>query len=81
MAEFVRKPMAHASAKLLEFEQLREVLGGYAGSELGKTRVAALVPSADREWVERQQEVAAEIGGFLRAGGRFEFAGLNDVSA
>ena len=81
MAEFVSKPMVHSSARLLEFEQLRELLGGYAVSELGKARVALLRPSGDRDWVERQQELTAEIGGFLRAGGRFEFARLTDVSA
>ena len=81
MAEFVRNPMVHSSARLLEFEQLRELLGSYAVSELGKARVAGLVPSTDREWVQRQQELGAEIGGFLRAGGRFEFAGLVNISA
>jgi DNA mismatch repair protein MutS2 len=73
-------PLQHSSAHLLEFEQFRELLLGYASSPLGKARIAALAPCTDRAWIEGQQELASEIREFRRTGGRFEFAGLLDVA-
>lgn len=70
--------LAHASARVLEFDSLRGMLRDYAASPLGQQRVAALAPSADRDWIERQQQLTAEIREFLRAGARFDFAGLLD---
>jgi len=72
--------LQHSSAHLLEFDQFRELLLGYASSPLGKARIANLAPCTNREWIEEQQEVASEIREFRRNGGRFEFAGLLDVS-
>src|SRR5258706_14757087 len=72
--------LRHSSARLLEFEQFRELLLAYASSPLGKARIAGLVPSTDRDWIEEQQELASEIREFRRTGGRFEFSGLLDVS-
>lgn len=71
-------PQPHWSERLLEFDRVREILLGYCGSELGRRRVMELVPSRDVEWVSRQQELAAEILGFLRAGGNFGFNSLTD---
>src|SRR5882672_7248154 len=70
----------HSSARLLEFEQFRELLLAYASSPLGKARIAGLAPSTDRKWIEEQQELTSEIREFRRTGGRFEFSGLLDVS-
>src|SRR5882672_3571873 len=72
--------LQHSSAHLLEFEQFRELLLGYASSPLGKTRISELAPCTDREWIEEQQELAAEIREFRRTGGRFDFSGLLDIS-
>ncbi|HUO60889.1 MAG TPA: hypothetical protein VMU24_09500, partial [Candidatus Acidoferrales bacterium] len=69
-------PLEHTSARELEFERLREIIGAYCGSPLGRQRVAALTPTTDREWLERQQQLTTELRSFLRAGFRFEFAGL-----
>lgn len=74
-------PLAHTSGRALEFESLREILRGYAFSDLGRARIAALAPSADRVWIERQQQLTAEIREFLRVGSRFEFSGLLDTTA
>ncbi len=71
--------LAHSSARVLEFEALRELLRGYASSPLGQERIAALVPSTDRAWIEGQQELAGEIREFRRVGGRFDFSGLIKV--
>jgi len=68
-----------SSARVLEFETLREMLRGYASSPLGQERAASLSPSIDRSWIERQQELATEIREFRRGGGRFEFSGLNQI--
>ena len=75
----IPSPLKNASVRVLEFEQLREVVRGYASSPLGRARVAALQPTADRTWIERQHRLTAEIREFLKAGGRFEFGGLTDV--
>jgi len=73
------QPIANASAQLLEFESLRELLRGYIASPLGVDRLSALAPSTDRYWIEQQHRRTAEIREFRRVGGRFEFAGLLDV--
>jgi DNA mismatch repair protein MutS2 len=76
---FVPSPMTDSSSRLLEFESLRELIAGYASSPLGHGRVAELVPSVDRAWIETQQLLTTEIREYRRAGGRFEFAGLPEV--
>jgi DNA mismatch repair protein MutS2 len=68
--------MKHTSARVLEFEALLGVLGGYCSSPLGQAKVEELQPSTDRAWIERQQQLVAEVREFRRVGGRFEFSGL-----
>jgi DNA mismatch repair protein MutS2 len=72
--------MTNSSAQVLEFDALRELVRGYAASQLGRVRVAALVPIVDLAWIQDQQQLTAEIREFRRAGGSFEFAGLIDIS-
>src|SRR5689334_4672408 len=72
-------PLKNASSRVLEFEQLREVVRGYAASPLGRSRVSSLAPTADRQWIERQHRMTAEVREFLKSGARFEFAALTDV--
>jgi DNA mismatch repair protein MutS2 len=76
---FVPNPVTHTSARLLEFETLRELLAGYASSPLGQRRIAELLPSLDRPWIENQHQLSTEIREYRRVGGRFEFAGLPEV--
>ena len=76
---FVPNPVAHTSSRLLEFESLRDLLAGYASSPLGKRRIAELLPSLNRPWIETQQQLTMEIREYRRGGGRFEFAGLPEV--
>jgi len=78
---FVPHLVTHSSSRLLEFETLRELLAGYASSPLGQRRIAELLPSLDRPWIETQQQLTAEIREYRRVGGRFEFAGLPEVKA
>jgi len=76
---FVPNPVTHSSSRLLEFETLRDLLAGYASSPLGKRRIAELLPSLNRPWIETQQQLTTEIREYRRVGGRFEFAGLSEV--
>src|SRR6185503_1114147 len=69
-----------ASSRLLEFDSLRDLVRGYAASELGRGRVQSLAPSADLPWIQGQQQLTSEIREFRRAGGSFNFSGLIDIS-
>jgi DNA mismatch repair protein MutS2 len=73
--------LLHNSARVLEFDALRELLRGYASSPLGQRRIAELSSSTDAGWIQRQQTLASEIREFRRAGGRFDFAGLLEIHA
>jgi len=68
--------LLHTSARVLEFDSLRELLRGYASSPLGQSHITALAPSTDLVWIETQQQLTTEIREFRRVGGRFEFSGL-----
>ncbi len=78
-ANLVPNPMTHTGSRLLEFETLRELLAGYSSSPLGQRRIAELLPSLDRAWIETQHQLTTEIREYRRVGGRFEFAGLPEV--
>ena len=74
------QPLFHNSARVLEFDALRELLRGYASSPPGQAKIAALAPSTDSSWIGEQQELTDEVRAFRRVGGRFEFSGLLDVT-
>ncbi len=40
----------------------------------------SLAPSTDRDWIESQQQLTGEIREFRRVDGRFDFAGLLDIT-
>jgi DNA mismatch repair protein MutS2 len=75
----VPQPLQHSSARVLEFTHFRDVLGAYVSSPLGKALLAQLEPSADRAWIDRQQQLADEARRFYFAGGRFDFSVLFDA--
>ncbi len=74
------QPLLHTAARVLEFDTLRELLRGYASSPPGQARIAALVPSIDRSWIEAQQQMTEEVREYRRVGGRFDFSGLLDIT-
>ncbi len=74
-------PLTHSSARVLEFETFRELLRGYIASSLGRARLAAMAPSTDKNWIDNQQQLTAEVREFRRVGGRFDFSGLLDIAA
>src|SRR5450755_223688 len=75
----MQSSLIHGSARVLEFESLRDLVRGYASSPLGQGRIEGLAPSVDRQWIENQHQLTVEIREFRRIGGRFEFAGLLDI--
>jgi DNA mismatch repair protein MutS2 len=72
--------LSHTSARVLEFDSLRDLLRGYASSPLGQGLIDRLAPSTDRDWIENQQQLTSEIREFRRVGGRFDFSGLLNVT-
>ncbi len=78
-SEPTKNELLHSSARVLEFDSLRELLRSYTSSPLGQERVAALAPSIDRDWIESQQALAQEVREFRRVGGRFDFSALIDI--
>jgi len=74
------QPLIHNSARVLEFDALRELLSGYASSPPGQAKIQALAPSTDSAWIAEQQELTAEVREFRRVGGRFDFSGLLDIT-
>jgi DNA mismatch repair protein MutS2 len=74
------QPLSQTSARVLEFGSLLDLLSGYDSSPLGQGLIARLAPSTNPEWIENQQQLTAEIREFRRAGGRFDFSGLLDVT-
>jgi len=73
-------PLIHNSARVLEFDSLRDLLGGYTSSPLGSAKTESLAPSLDFPWIREQQELTGEIRDFRRVGGRFDFSGLLDIT-
>jgi DNA mismatch repair protein MutS2 len=71
--------LGHSSARVLEFESLRELLRGYVSSPLGQAALTQLSPSADHEWIANQHQLTSEIREFRRVGGRFDFSGLVEI--
>ena len=76
----IPQPLYQTSARVLEFDSLRDLLRGYASSPLGQALITHLAPSTHREWIENQQQLTREIGEFRRVGGGFDFSGLLDVA-
>jgi DNA mismatch repair protein MutS2 len=73
-------PLSQTSARVLEFDSLRDLLRGYTSSPLGQALIATLAPSTDRQWIENQHQLTSEIREFRRVGGRFDFAGLLEIT-
>lgn len=65
---------------MLEFDRLREIVRGYCQSPLGQAAIERLAPTVHRAWMEREHRLTGEIREYLRIGGRFDFAGMADVS-
>jgi DNA mismatch repair protein MutS2 len=80
------------SAAVLEFESLRQLLGRYVSSPLGRRELEKVAPHTDRERLSEELAEAGEAVGYLRlaarpqpaahgAAIRVDFGGLPDVEA
>src|SRR5256885_773755 len=84
--------MKHASVDVLEFEALRELLGRYVASPLGRAELEKVQPRTDRARLEEELAEAEEATGYLRAAGkpqpaargaaiRINFSSIPDITA
>ncbi len=55
-----------SSTELLQFDELKELVAGYAGSDAGRESVYALEPHSDRGMLEADLTDAGEAIGYLR---------------
>ena len=74
-----RKHIDEHTLKVLEFEQVREILASFASSSLGKQASAALYPSLDAGWIEPRLAETSELKGLLEKGIAVPLAGLSDI--
>jgi DNA mismatch repair protein MutS2 len=84
--------MKHTSADVLEFEALRELLGRYVASPLGRAELEKVQPHMDRARLEEELAEAEEATLYLRAAGkpqpaargaaiRINFSSIPDITA
>ncbi|MFM7835397.1 MAG: DNA strand exchange inhibitor protein, partial [Planctomycetaceae bacterium] len=64
---------------LLEFDRLRQILGGYSSTSLGREACLAIEPLADLTHVEHRLQETDELLGLVRAGLGPSLGGLTDV--
>lgn len=71
--------MNEKALKVLEYNKIIQRLADFAGSQPGKERCRALVPSDDLEEIQRmQRETSDAVSRTLRKG-RISFSGLSDI--
>ena len=67
--------------KTLEFDKIIAKLENFAGSAMGREKCAALVPSSDKEEIEKWQQETADALSRLYKKGTLSFSGLPDIGA
>jgi DNA mismatch repair protein MutS2 len=70
--------MKHTSGELLEWPELKRLLGRYVSGPLGRTQLDQLEPREDRAWIESALTEVREAIDFSREAGRLPLAGLTD---
>ena len=71
--------MLDNTIKILEFDKLKEVLKRYAASNLGKSRIEALVPMTDSAEIKRKLNLCSEAKEICLIADGFPLAGLKDI--
>jgi DNA mismatch repair protein MutS2 len=74
-----RKRINEHTLRVLEFDEVREMLASFAGSVLGKEAARALYPSVDIDWIKERMAETSELKGLLEGGVRVPLAGLHDI--
>ncbi len=67
------------SLKVLEFEQIRQILASYAQSGPGRAAAAKIYPSMDEEWISRRLCETTEMKALLSKGDSLPLGGLSDI--
>ena len=75
----IPRPLLYCSARALEFDRLRALVGGHAQSAAGRAWIEALGPSADLGWIQREQALVEEARMLLRAGAAASFSDLEEM--
>src|SRR2546425_1103412 len=65
--------------RVLEYEQIKAMLAGYASCELGKRIIAELQPHAGEADVRRALRETSEAQRLLDTGGGIPLGGIHDV--
>ena len=73
--------MDDRTLKTLEFDSLVSLLVRHVQSPLGRKRVAALLPSTDREHINRELDRTTECADYVTTGGAFGLGELDDPEA
>src|SRR5918994_6145790 len=72
--------MQRTSADLLEYEELKRVVGRYLSGPFGRMELDALQPGTDRERLDEQLADTAEAVEYSRKLGRLPVGGVTDIS-
>ncbi len=75
-AEMGPEGLREASAGVLEWGRLRELIARRTQSGPGRGRVERLLPTTDSRWIAEQQDRVEEMRGLLTTGVPISFAGL-----
>lgn len=70
--------MKRTSAELLEYDELKRLLGRYVAGPLGRIELDRLQPTTDRNFLESTLAEVAEAMAFVRENGRLPLSGLAD---
>jgi DNA mismatch repair protein MutS2 len=65
--------------KVLEFEDVKNILASYAASDLGRDAARNLYPSVDLRWAEARVAETTELARVLDRGERVPMAGMRDI--
>ena len=77
----MKEPLQSFSADLLEFEPLRQLVGRYVGSPLGRAELEKLAPHSDRAVLESALADVAEAIAYLGASRQPQAAGRGAANA
>ncbi|HEY2039073.1 MAG TPA: Smr/MutS family protein [Edaphobacter sp.] len=74
----IPQQLTESSAAALEWPRLREAIASKTFSPLGRAWILALEPSADRSWIDNQQQRTEEMRALFANGLTYDFHGLFD---
>ena len=72
--------MKHSSSELLEFEQLKQLVGRFIAGPLGRLELEKVEPGSDRVQLEEALAETAEAMGMLREDSKPPLTGLADCT-